>query len=77
MDDLKFDWDESKNRSNKRKHGISFEEAQSAFFDEFARLISDPDHSESEDRFVFNHINNDLQANILRCAHVFINRLLS
>ena len=52
MKDITFEWDESKNRANVQKHGISFEEAQSAFFDEFALLIADPDHSDVEDRFV-------------------------
>jgi uncharacterized DUF497 family protein len=49
---LRFDWDDSKNAQNKRKHGISFEEAQTVFFDEQALLIADPDHSEHEERFV-------------------------
>ncbi|MGA3206109.1 MAG: BrnT family toxin, partial [Bryobacteraceae bacterium] len=39
-------------RSNLVKHGISFQEAQTAFLDESARLIDDPDHSEVEDRFL-------------------------
>ena len=49
---LRFDWDDSKNAQNKRKHGISFEEAQTVFFDEQALLIADPDHSEHEERFI-------------------------
>jgi len=52
VDALKFEWDENKNRANRRKHGVSFEEAQSAFADEFGRLIPDPDHSQEEDRFI-------------------------
>jgi uncharacterized DUF497 family protein len=52
MDDLRFEWDERKNRSNKKKHGVSFEEARSAFLDANARLIDDPDHSDDEDRFI-------------------------
>ena len=52
MDRLKFRWDARKNSSNQKKHGISFEEAKSVFLDDFARLIPDPDHSESEDRFI-------------------------
>lgn len=47
-----FEWDPIKNRSNERKHGITFEEAQSVFYDEDARLISDPDHSQNEERFI-------------------------
>jgi uncharacterized DUF497 family protein len=52
MKQLDFDWDESKNRSNKKKHGVSFEEAETVFNDPSARLISDPDHSDDEDRFI-------------------------
>lgn len=47
-----FEWDDKKAAANLRKHGVSFEEAKTAFSDEHARLISDPDHSEDEDRFV-------------------------
>ena len=52
MSYLSFEWDEKKNASNKKKHGVSFEEAKSVFTDQFARLISDPDHSDDEDRFI-------------------------
>ena len=52
MSDLIFDWDPNKNASNKRKHGVSFEEAKTVFTDQFARLIADPDHSDEEDRFI-------------------------
>ena len=52
MSELQFEWDKSKSRLNLRKHGVSFEEAQSTFYDENALLIDDPDHSESEDRFI-------------------------
>jgi uncharacterized DUF497 family protein len=47
-----FEWDSRKNASNKKKHGISFEEAETVFYDENARLFADPDHSADEDRFV-------------------------
>ena len=49
---ISFEWDPNKNRLNLKKHGISFEEAKSAFADENAKLIDDPDHSETEDRFI-------------------------
>ena len=52
MNEITFVWDERKNRENKRKHGISFEEATTIFADENARLIRDTDHSEAEDRFI-------------------------
>jgi hypothetical protein len=43
---LRFDWDERKNKSNRIKHGIWFEEAQSVFSDPQGRLFYDPEHSE-------------------------------
>ena len=49
---LTFDWDKEKSTSNRAKHGISFEEAQTVFLDEKALLIHDPDHSAGEDRFI-------------------------
>lgn len=49
---MHFEWDPAKARSNKRKHGLTFEEAETVFFDENALVISDPDHSKSEDRFI-------------------------
>jgi len=50
--DLRFDWDPAKEQANRRKHKVSFQEAESVFADERARLLDDPDHSEAEDRFV-------------------------
>lgn len=52
MNDLSFEWNKSKATLNLKKHGVSFEEAKSAFSDERAKLIADPDHSEDEDRFI-------------------------
>lgn len=49
---IHFEWDATKSKSNKKKHGISFEEAQTVFNDPQARLIPDPDHSMTEERFV-------------------------
>ena len=48
----RFEWDEAKNRANRRKHGIGFEEARSAFLDEYARVTPDSEHSDDEERFV-------------------------
>ena len=49
MDDIKFVWDKRKDSVNQKKHnGVSFDEAKTVFYDEFARLIHDPD----EDRFI-------------------------
>lgn len=52
MADLRFEWDPAKAAANLRKHGVSFEEAETAFSDERGLLLDDPDHSEAEDRFV-------------------------
>ena len=47
-----FDWDVNKNRINLEKHGITFEEASTVFFDDRAILFDDPEHSIDEDRFL-------------------------
>lgn len=50
---LRFDWDENKNRSNRSKHGIWFEEARSVFDDTSSRVFMDVEHSDDrEERFV-------------------------
>ena len=51
MPDLRIEWDEEKNRSNKRKHGVSFEEAETVFYDDLAILVEDEDPDEPEERF--------------------------
>ncbi len=52
MRDIRFEWDPAKAAANARKHGVTFEEAQTAFFDDLALVIDDPEHSEAETRFV-------------------------
>ncbi len=52
MADLRFEWDEAKNGSNQRKHRVSFEEAQTVFYDDWAILVGDEDADEPEERFV-------------------------
>ena len=52
MTNIRFEWDKRKSRENKRKHGISFDEAQTVFLDENAIRYYDPDHSQDEDRFI-------------------------
>lgn len=49
---LTFEWDPEKDQANVEKHGIDFQEATSAFFDPLSLTIRDPDHSESEERFL-------------------------
>ncbi|PCI65994.1 MAG: hypothetical protein COB26_11945 [Piscirickettsiaceae bacterium] len=52
MKRLKFEWDKNKNRTNIKKHGVSFEEACATFYDEHAIQFVDSEHSEDEDRFL-------------------------
>jgi uncharacterized DUF497 family protein len=52
MELISFEWDEKKSRANLAKHKVSFDEAQTVFFDTNARMIFDPDHSGNEDRFI-------------------------
>ncbi|WDE08166.1 BrnT family toxin [Thalassomonas viridans] len=47
-----FEWDRNKAESNIKEHGVTFEEAKSVFFDEFGRLIPDPDSSIGEEWFI-------------------------
>jgi hypothetical protein len=49
---FRFEWDERKAAGNRRKHGVSFEEARTVFYDENALMRPDEGHSEEEDRFV-------------------------
>ena len=52
MNNVNLSWDTQKASSNKKKHGIAFDEARTVFFDEHARVISDTEHSDDEERFV-------------------------
>jgi len=52
MKKLVFEWDEKKGENNTKKHGVSFDEARTAFYDENAIQFYDPEHSDSEDRFI-------------------------
>ncbi|NJN49214.1 MAG: BrnT family toxin [Alkalinema sp. RL_2_19] len=69
MDELEFEWNPTKAASNERKHGISFEEAETVFYDEFARLLPDPDHSIREERFLL--LGMSEEARLLLVVHVY------
>ncbi len=69
MNGIAFAWDKSKNKANLQKHGISFEEAESVFSDQYALLIADPDHSETEDRFLLLGLSAKLR--LLLVCHCF------
>lgn len=51
-DPIDFEWDPAKDLRNPKKHRVSFDEAATAFYDERGFLLDDPDHSDTEDRFV-------------------------
>ena len=69
MTELAFDWDSQKASVNKRKHGISFEEAQTVFYDENARLRYDSDHSLDEERYIILGISSSLR--LIVVCHVY------
>ena len=69
MEMLKFEWDENKNLINQRKHGISFDEAKTVFYDDEALVIDDPEHSEEEDRFIILGLSN--KTNLLVVCHCY------
>ncbi|MGL1957399.1 MAG: BrnT family toxin [Colwellia sp.] len=64
---IKFEWDVAKAASNIKKHGISFKEAESVFFDEFAMQFFDHENSETEDRFLMLGMSN--KTNVLLICH--------
>jgi uncharacterized DUF497 family protein len=47
-----FEWNARKAAANLRKHGVSFDDARTAFHDRFGRIRADPRHSTGEERFV-------------------------
>jgi uncharacterized DUF497 family protein len=53
-----FEWDQNKSINNERKHKVSFEEAKTIFYDEYARIIDDPDHSYLEERYIIQGVSN-------------------
>jgi hypothetical protein len=52
MKNFIFEWDDTKNENNIKKHGVNFEDAQTVFFDDSAIQFDDPDHSIDEERFL-------------------------
>ena len=65
MSALKFEWDERKATANLKKHGISFDEARTVFFDECAKLIDDPEHSDDEERFILMGLSSSLRVMVV------------
>lgn len=69
MSELRFDWDEQKAESNQQKHAVSFEEAQTVFYDENARLMYDPEHSLTEDRYILFGMSSSLR--LIVVCHIY------
>ena len=66
---ISFSWDNGKNEANKKKHGVSFDEAKTVFYDENAIRYFDPDHSDDEDRFLMVGVSQKLR--IIIVCHCF------
>lgn len=69
MSQLFFEWDNEKNRINQQKHGVSFEEAKSVFWDDNAIQFWDEEHYEMEDRFLLLGISSKMR--ILLIVHCY------
>jgi len=69
MKELRFEWDPSKAETNQDKHGVSFEEAASIFYDDRAVEFYDEDNSEWEDRFLLLGISSKLR--LLMVCHCY------
>ncbi len=72
MSPILFEWDNEKNRINKKKHGVSFEEAKTVFYDDNAIQFWDEDHSEEEERFLL--LGRSSKMRILLIIHCFRER---
>ena len=69
---MRFEWDEKKSQTNKRKHGVSFEEAQTVFFDPLAKVSSNVTDNSTEDRLLL--IGHSALHNLLLVIHCFRNQ---
>lgn len=69
MERINFEWDENKNQINQKKHNVSFEEAETVFYDEEALVIDDPEHSEEEERFIILGLSK--KTNLLVVCHCY------
>ena len=65
---ISFEWSSAKAKSNESKHGVTFEEARSVFYDDFAIQFFDDENSEVEDRFlILGHSNQSRTLLICHC----------
>ena len=68
---MRFEWDPNENRENIKKHKVSFEEAKTVFYDDGAIIFDDPDHSESEERFLL--LGFSMKSRMLIVCHCYRN----
>jgi len=64
---IEFEWDQSKAKSNEKRHGVTFEKAQSVFYDDYAAQFYDEGHSDEEDRFLLLGMSN--RSRLLMIVH--------
>jgi len=69
MNEVSFEWDSGKAASNAKKHGVSFDEARTVFYDDYALVIPDPDHSSTEERFIIMGLSSAVR--VLVVVHCF------
>ncbi|MBW2658663.1 MAG: BrnT family toxin [Deltaproteobacteria bacterium] len=69
MEEIKFEWDKRKEIMNVKKHGVSFEDARTVFYDDSAIQFYDPDHSDQEDCFIL--LGLSLKPQVLVVCHCF------
>ena len=69
MSEIEFEWEPKKAAANLKKHGVSFEEASTAFWDDHALVIDDPDHSLDEERFVLLGLSSNVR--LVTVVHCF------
>lgn len=69
MKELLSDWDTRKDKANTKKHGVSFDDARTAFYDETAVVFHDPDHSDDEGKFIL--LGLSLRTGVIVVCHCF------
>jgi uncharacterized DUF497 family protein len=67
---VNFTWDSKKARFNLQKHGVSFEEAVTAFYDPLSKVAHDPEHSNDEDRFIL--VGHSQKNRLLFVIHIYL-----
>lgn len=66
---IEFQWDENKAKINSEKHGVTFQEAKTVFYDEFADQFFDQENSDDEDRFLL--LGRSIHSRVLMVCHCY------